>query len=222
MTQKIISVRIHPERKRRRRRRPEPFGTLLGVLLSAMCMVVYTGITTTVLVRDAQDDLTVPAKAIMTQSLPHSGEEAEVGSEAVPVDYNALVPAADPADMRRIAQTVWGEARGCTPTEQAAVVWCILNRVDDPRWPDTIEEVCITSQFNGYNPANPVDPDIYDLTLDVYVRWVREHTGEQDVGRVLPASYCFFYGDGKHNHFQECFGADEVWDWSLPSPYENI
>lgn len=125
-------------------------------------------------------------------------------------------------DIERMSKTVWGEARGCTPTEQAAVVWCILNRVDDPRWPSTIEEVCITSQFNGYNPTNPVDPDIYTLTLDVYVRWVREHTGEQDVGRVLPASYCFFYGDGKHNHFQESFGADEVWDWSLPSPYENI
>lgn len=125
-------------------------------------------------------------------------------------------------DIERMSQAVWGEARGCTPTEQAAVVWCILNRVDDPRWPDTIEEVCITSQFNGYNPTNPIDPDIYALTLDVYVRWVREHTGEQDVGRVLPASYCFFYGDGKHNHFQESFGADEVWDWSLPSPYENI
>lgn len=125
-------------------------------------------------------------------------------------------------DIERMSKTVWGEARGCAPTEQAAVVWCILNRVDDPRWPDTIEEVCITSQFNGYNPANPVDPDIYDLTLDVYVRWVREHTGERDVGRVLPASYCFFYGDGKHNHFQKSFGADEVWDWSLPSPYENI
>ena len=125
-------------------------------------------------------------------------------------------------DIERMSQAVWGEARGCTPTEQAAVVWCILNRVDDPRWPDTIEEVCITSQFNGYNPDNPIDPDIYTLTLDVYVRWVREHTGEQDVGRVLPASYCFFYGDGKHNHFQESFGADEVWDWSLPSPYENI
>lgn len=125
-------------------------------------------------------------------------------------------------DIERMSKTVWGEARGCTPTEQAAVVWCILNRVDDPRWPDTIEEVCITSQFNGYNPDNPIDPDIYTLTLDVYVRWVREHTGEQDVGRVLPTSYCFFYGDGKHNHFQESFGADEVWDWSLPSPYENI
>lgn len=125
-------------------------------------------------------------------------------------------------DIERMSQAVWGEARGCAPTEQAAVVWCILNRVDDPRWPDTIEGVCITSQFNGYNPTNPVEPDIYDLTLDVYVRWVREHTGEQDVGRVLPASYCFFYGDGKHNHFQESFGADEVWDWSLPSPYENI
>lgn len=30
-----------------------------------------------------------------------------------------------------IAKTLYGEARGCSTTEQAAVVWCILNRADN-------------------------------------------------------------------------------------------
>lgn len=203
MTQKIITVRIHPERKRRRRRRPEPFGILLGVLLSAVCVVVYAGITTTVLARDAQDDLTVPAKATMTQSLPHSGEEAEVGSESVPVDYNTLVPAADPADMRRLAQMVWGEARGVElKVEQEAVIWCVFNRIDDPRFPDTIAEVCTHSQFHGYDPDNPVEPEFYDMALRVWNEWNRLHLGDPTAVRTLPVEYVYFHGDGERNWFR--------------------
>lgn len=203
MTQKIITVRIHPERKRRRRRRPEPFGILLGVLLSAVCVVAYAGITTTVLARGAQDDLTIPAKATMTQSLPHSGEEAEVGSESVPVDYNTLVPAADPADMRRLAQMVWGEARGVElKVEQEAVIWCVFNRIDDPRFPDTIAEVCTHSQFHGYDPDNPVEPEFYDMALRVWNEWNRLHLGDQTAVRTLPVEYVYFHGDGERNWFR--------------------
>lgn len=203
MTQKIITVRIHPERKRRRRYRPEPFGILLGVLLSAVCLVMYAGITTTVLARDAQDDLTVPAKAIMTQPLPHSREEAEVGSESVPVDYNALVPAADPADMRRLAQMVWGEARGVElKVEQEAVIWCVFNRIDDPRFPDTIAEVCTQSQFHGYDPDNPVEPEFYDMALSVWNEWNRLHLGDPTAVRTLPVEYVYFHGDGERNWFR--------------------
>lgn len=201
MTQKIITVRIHPERKRRRR--PEPFGILLGVLLSAVCVVAYAGITTTVLARDAQGDLTTPAKATMTQSLPHSGEEAEVGSEPVPVDYNVLVPAADPADMRRLAQMVWGEARGVeSKVEQEAVIWCVFNRIDDPRFPNTIAEVCTHSQFHGYDPDNPVEPEFYDMALRVWNEWNRLHLGDPTAVRTLPVEYVYFHGDGERNWFR--------------------
>lgn len=203
MTQKIITVRIHPERKRRRRRRPEPFGILLGVLLSAVCVVVYAGIATTVLARDAQDDLTVPKKATMTQPLPHSREESEFGSESDPVDYNALVPAADPADMRRLAQMVWGEARGVElKVEQEAVIWCVFNRIDDPRFPDTIAEVCTHSQFHGYDPDNPVEPEFYDMALRVWNEWNRLHLGDPTAVRTLPVEYVYFHGDGERNWFR--------------------
>ena len=62
-----------------------------------------------------------------------------------------------------LAKTVWGEARGCSKTQQAAVVWCVLNRVDSeaPYFPDSIVEVVTQrGQFDGYDPDNPVEPDI--------------------------------------------------------------
>lgn len=214
MTQKIITVRIHPERKRRRHYRPEPFGILLGVLLSAVCLVMYAGITTTVLARDAQDDLTVLEKATMTQPLPHSREEDEVGSESVPVDYNALVPAADPADMRRLAKMVWGEARGVElKVEQEAVIWCVFNRIDDPRFPDTIAEVCTHSQFHGYDPDNPVEPEFYDMALRVWNEWNRLHLGDPTAVRTLPVEYVYFHGDGERNWFRtEYKEFENFWD----------
>lgn len=60
--------------------------------------------------------------------LPSSGTAAE------------YVPNA--AEVEALAKLIYGEA-GIVPstTEQAAVVWCVLNRVDDPRFPDTVLEV---------------------------------------------------------------------------------
>ena len=126
------------------------------------------------------------------------------------------------SDLVKIAQTVYGEARGCSKTEQAAVVWCILNRIDDPRWPDTIDGVVTQSQFHGYSTNQPVTPEIYALVLDVYARYTREKAGDSDVGRVLPKEYVFFHGDGKSNHFRMDFSySGAYWDWSLPSPYKG-
>lgn len=111
-------------------------------------------------------------------------------------------------DIPYLAKTVWGEARGCSKTQQAAVVWCILNRVDDDRWPDDIIEV-VTSpgQFAGYSDDYPVEDDIYDLVVDVLTRWWKESNGETDVGRILPKEYQYFYGDGTINHFTRKSGG---------------
>lgn len=137
--------------------------------------------------------------------------------------YMAQVPAADVNDIERIARTLWGECRGVnSTTRQAAVVWCIFNRIDDPRWPNNIAEVCIHSQFNGYKPDNPIDTQLFDLALDVYTRYYREKAGDPDAGRVLPKEYVYFSGDGKENNFRDQYKENyTVWDWSLPSPYET-
>ena len=119
-----------------------------------------------------------------------------------------------------MAKCIWGEARGCSVTEQAAVAWCILNRVDNPAYPDNIVDVITQPyQFSGYSPGNPIDPDILALCHDVIARWDMERYAVGDVGRVLPKEYLFFTGDGRTNHFRTGYKSSGTWDWSLPSPY---
>ena len=119
-----------------------------------------------------------------------------------------------------LAKTVYGEARGCSVTEQAAVVWCILNRVD-AGYGTIIDVATAPNQFVGYVESNPVEPDILLLVQDVVVRWELEDTNSGEVGRVLPEDYLWFHGDGVENHFRNSYSGGDIWDWSLPSPYEE-
>ena len=123
-----------------------------------------------------------------------------------------------------IARTVWGEARGCSETEQAAVIWCILNRVDSSirYMPDNIIDVVTQKhQFLGYVKTFPVTKKIRELVIDVLTRWEMEKAGVENVGRVLPPEYMWFHGDGWHNHFRDSYRGGNRWDWSLDSPYED-
>ena len=126
-------------------------------------------------------------------------------------------------EVEAIAKTVYGEsAITGSDKEMAAVAWCILNRVDSPAYPDSIMEVITANrQFHGYNEEHPVDQCIVELVVDVLNRWDAEKSGEQDVGRVPPAEYLFFWGDGWHNHFTTEYLSGDEWDWSLPNPYDT-
>ena len=100
-----------------------------------------------------------------------------------------------PEDVDYISRTVWGEVRGCCETEQRAQAWCILNRVDDPRFPDTIEGVVTAKgQFQGYSPSNPEEP-FRDMAREIMILW---HEGEHEI----PADMVFCSGDGKHQTFR--------------------
>lgn len=125
------------------------------------------------------------------------------------------------AEAEAMANMVWGEARGCGKTEQAGCAWCALNRVDAPQWPDDVVSVVTQPwQFCGYDPENPIDADILALVEDVLDRYYAEKSGADHVGRVLPADYYYFTGDGVENYFRAEFEDTGVyWDWSLPSPY---
>lgn len=122
-----------------------------------------------------------------------------------------------------LANLIWGEARGIeSDTEKAAVVWCVLNRVDSPNYPDTIAEVVTQRhQFSGYRATYPAPDEFKALAEDVLTRWNAEKNGGTDVGRVLPREYVFFTGDGVRNNFTVEWLSAETWDWSLPSPYES-
>lgn len=125
-------------------------------------------------------------------------------------------------EAQYIAKVVWAEARGCSRTEQAAVIWCILNRVDSdirdmPN--DIISVVTAPNQF-AYRDSSPITDELYELAKDVISRWEREKNGETNVGRVLPKEYLWFHGDGTNNHFRDAFKGGNRWDWSLESPYK--
>ena len=106
-------------------------------------------------------------------------------------------------DVIAMAKMLWGEARGCTRDNQAMAVWCVLNRVDDPRFPDTIQGVLSQpSQFHGYSPDFPVTDELYAVALDVLTRWSMEKQGVT-VERELPNTYLWFTGDSVQNHFRE-------------------
>lgn len=149
-------------------------------------------------------------------------ETAETANEPA-VSVNDTMLMQDETDVEMLARLLWGEARGVPSTqEKAAVVWCVLNRVDDPRWPDTVAEVVTQpSQFVGYSPNHPATEEHIAIAADVLARWQLEKIGVGDAGRVLPAEYAFFTGDGARNHFRNAYSGGALWGWSLLNPYEN-
>lgn len=109
------------------------------------------------------------------------------------------------ADVVALAKMLYGEARGCTVDNQMKCVWCVLNRVDDKRFPDTIiGAVSAPGQFYGYNPDFPVWDNLYAVALDVLTRWSKEKQGAE-VQRELSSGYLWFTGDGETNHFREVY-----------------
>ena len=151
--------------------------------------------------------------------------------------------AADPvklyteADVEMLARLIYTEARGVkSKTEQAAVVWVVLNRLDNPnRLQKTIAEVvCAPYQFD-YRPWVPVTDEFKALAADVLERWQAEKRATagspaspggasrsaEDVGRVLPVEYQYFEGWGGRNWFSAKWKSQEYWGWGLASPYED-
>lgn len=104
---------------------------------------------------------------------------------------------------------------------QAAVGWVALNRLDSGDYGDTLAEVLSKPYQFAYDPDTETTDAMLQLASDVVERWWEEQQGTQDVGRTLPADYLFFEGDGRENYFRKEYErTGEVWDWSLPDPYQ--
>lgn len=126
------------------------------------------------------------------------------------------------AELQTLAKIVYQEARGIPQkSHQAAVIWCILNRLDNGYWGDDIITVATYPNAFAWVPDTPVEEEFMDLAIDVVTRWNWEKQGLQDVGRTLPKEYLYFTGDGSYNHFTKEWGSTDYWDWSLPNPYNS-
>ena len=148
-------------------------------------------------------------------ALDKGGSKADADGVPPEVDTDGLcvVEVAEPeyemyfteADVIALAQMLYGEARGCTVDNQMKCVWCVLNRVDDPRFPDTIiGVVSAPGQFHGYSPDFPVWDELKEVARDVLTRWSLEKQGVT-VERELPTTYLWFTGYNGSNHFREVY-----------------
>ena len=128
-------------------------------------------------------------------------------------------------DAIALAKLAWGEARGVpdlkihgrvisTRTQQAAVMWTVLNRFDAGYEESILEVITAKGQFHGYSEEHPVEEDLLELAYDVLDRWNAERHGET-VARELPSGYLWFHGDGVRNHFRDAYKNGNEWDWSV-------
>lgn len=145
------------------------------------------------------------------------------GESTTDAPKTSLKYTATEEEISMLCKVTYGEAGSLSKTQQAAVVWCILNRVDSEVYPNTISEVITQkSQFYGYKESHPIVQETKEIVIDVLLRWENEQRGELDVGRVLPKEYMYFTGNGKENIFRLTSKSDSTaWDWSLPSPYSD-
>jgi hypothetical protein len=94
-----------------------------------------------------------------------------------------------------LAKTVAQEGGDCSYTQQACVIWTVLNRVDSPEWPNTISEnLTMSGQFAYYSDKDYRE-DHYRVAYDQVYNWL--FGGD----RYLSSEYQYFYGDGRRNHF---------------------
>ena len=163
-------------------------------LLSLLLCIVYA--------RATGEEKSVTAPTVTAEAPAEPKQTEATGPSEEPIYYVMYFTEDDVAE---VAKMLWGEARGCTRDNQIKCAWIVCNRVDDKRFPDTIQGVLgQPNQFHGYDPSYPVTSELYDVAFDVLTRWSYEKQGVP-VRRELPNTYLWFTGDGEQNHFREAW-----------------
>lgn len=164
----------------------------LIVLLALLICIVYA--------RATWKEKPSPAPTVTAEETAEPEQSEDPEPSEAPVYYEMYFTEEDVAE---VAKMLWGEARGCTRDNQIKCAWVVVNRVDDERFPDTIQGVLEQpSQFHGYDPSYPVTDELYSVAFDVLTRWSYEKQGIP-VRRELPNTYLWFTGYNGSNHFRE-------------------
>lgn len=143
-----------------------------------------------------------PAPTVATEE-PADPEPSEAPEQTEAPIYYVMYFTED--DVAEVAKMLWGEARGCTRDNQIKCAWVVCNRVDDARFPDSIQGVLSQpNQFHGYSESFPVTDELYSVAFDVLTRWSYEKQGIP-VRRELAQSFLWFTGNGRENIFREVY-----------------
>ena len=168
------------------------------VLLALLICIVYARATW----EDREPTSADPSQTMPVEE-PANPEPSETPEPSEEPIYYVMYFTED--DVAEVAKMLWGEARGCTRDNQIKCAWVVCNRVDDARFPNTIQGVLSQpSQFHGYDPAYPVTDELYSVAFDVLTRWSYEKQGIP-VRRELPSSFLWFTGNGQVNIFREAY-----------------
>lgn len=199
MKEKVVYITpMHVRRKAAEKRRFRNWCIQSSVLaLVALILIV-------VAVKVFQDNFgDVPQEATITEEASKaevkliSFVETEVAPTPEPIEY-----CFDQKDLEAAAKALWGEARGCSYSEQAKVIWVMCNRVDHGFGDSIYEVVTAYKQFYGYNVNNPLTQEQLEIAQYVLINWSAEKQG-YEVYRELGPTYLYFFGDGTQNHFRE-------------------
>jgi spore germination cell wall hydrolase CwlJ-like protein len=130
----------------------------------------------------------VPSPPVVPAASAEAREEAEPAEEPEPEPPYAL------EDVIMLSQTVWAEARGLPPEEQALCVWTVLNRLDAGGWGSSIAEVIARPGQFAHDPSYPVTAEIKETVERELAAWA---AGEE--AKVLPPyatepGYLYFNG----------------------------
>ena len=104
---------------------------------------------------------------------------------------------------------IYGTARNHSKDDQRLVVWCIINRVECSRYPDSVKEVCRQSQqWMGYSDNNPVLKSLYKLALQKIKTW---HSGAE---RSVPSKYVYLVWSSDDIVLKKLFeGSEQTRYW---------
>lgn len=218
--------------------------TALGVVISLALIISVANLVRSIVVLANERDTptgaftsescleTIVASSCFLESKTETEEESQLITEetsATSVNTTTAISESNEytityytdSDAINIAKVLYRECRGVpSVTEQACVVWTILNRVDNSN--ASIYDIISSPNQFAFMEDTPIDETLLNLAYDVLERWNCERNGETNVGRVLPESFLWFYGYGGHNYFRNQYDGDcIVWDYSLESPYES-
>ena len=166
---------VKPKTRTKKRRlsfvikNPFMFGILvLGILFILFCAFFYAfGYVNGQKAQKANDDIAFEAIV----------QEAENRYNNMVAEYEARLntPIEEDtynAEAEYIAKLLYGQARYNSPEVQKAIAWLIINRVESPYYPNSVQEVVEQpSQWMGYNDNNIIEDRLYEVALTAVNDW---------------------------------------------------
>ena len=163
-----------------------------------------TSTTTTPVTTSITTNLTTSTTTVSTTTTTQQVTENQtttIPTETVPVEFDSFVEVDSVypiTEYERIllCNIVANEAGSdwISIYDKACVVACVMNRIDDSRFPNSIEEVLTQPyQFSGYYASDCYYPTVTDACIQA-VDYYFEHSNEF-------GNYLYFEGNGKQNVF---------------------